>query len=398
MNWETHKDELARAVRDMSKVSECPHDLYRYPARFSPIFARKAIKLFSNPGDTVLDPFCGGGTTIVEALRLGRRAVGIDVSTLAAFVSRTKTTPLSLGDKQAIISWSENLRIAGPGFARTVTAKARRDYYFRNLPVQAQLFFTAIVNSLRQLNRRQSEFVRLILLATGQWALDCKLSVPSPSAMLSFFRAKLFTSLDRFEDFAAEAAANAGVPGRRLAGLRRVICAPSERCHAEPRFPKAWQPVRLVVTSPPYPGVHVLYHRWQVYGRRETPAPFWLANQRDGAGEAYYTLGARNEAMLTRYFRRLEAVFRSVRRVLDPNSRVVQLVAFSDPSWQLPAYLAAMAAAGFDELQQGRMQNDATNRVWRAVPGRKWYAATQSANSAGRELLLLHRPSVRQLN
>lgn len=33
----------------------------------------------------------------------------------------------------------------------------------------------------------------------------------------------------------------------------------------------------LILTSPPYPGVHVLYHRWQVQGRKETPAPFWIA-------------------------------------------------------------------------------------------------------------------------
>ena len=36
---------------------------------------------------------------------------------------------------------------------------------------------------------------------------------------------------------------------------------------------------RLVVTSPPYPGVHVLYHRWQVDGRKEAPLPFMIANK-----------------------------------------------------------------------------------------------------------------------
>ena len=32
-------------------------------------------------------------------------------------------------------------------------------------------------------------------------------------------------------------------------------------------------PADLVVTSPPYPGIHMLYHRWQVDGRKETDAP-----------------------------------------------------------------------------------------------------------------------------
>lgn len=41
---------------------------------------------------------------------------------------------------------------------------------------------------------------------------------------------------------------------------------------------------RLVATSPPYPGVHILYHRWQVDGRKEAPLPFVIANMLDGCG------------------------------------------------------------------------------------------------------------------
>ncbi len=47
------------------------HGFYRYPARFSPQFARSAIEAFTEPLDTVLDPFMGGGTSAVEALGLG---------------------------------------------------------------------------------------------------------------------------------------------------------------------------------------------------------------------------------------------------------------------------------------------------------------------------------------
>jgi hypothetical protein len=36
---------------------------------------------------------------------------------------------------------------------------------------------------------------------------------------------------------------------------------------------QAWRPPRLVLTSPRYAGVHVLYHRWQVDGRKEAPLP-----------------------------------------------------------------------------------------------------------------------------
>lgn len=44
-----------------------------------PALARRAIEEYSNPGDLVLDPMCGIGTTLVEGGALGRRCIGIDL-------------------------------------------------------------------------------------------------------------------------------------------------------------------------------------------------------------------------------------------------------------------------------------------------------------------------------
>jgi hypothetical protein len=387
-------DSLVAAVRDEAKVTESPHDLYRYPARFSPIFTRRVIQVYTDPGDTILDPFCGGGTTIAEAMRLGRRAIGIDVSSLATFLSRTKTTPLSETDKCAILYWVKGVRApAGRPCRDEMDSLGIDAYYIRNLPARAVAFLGSVIGSLAPLTRRQRNFVRLSLLATGQWALDCKSHIPSSAQMLRFFRMRLTQSLDPFSGFFADAAAINGVRASRMANFRRILNRSSEQCHTDARIPQSWLPIRLVLTSPPYPGVHVLYHRWQIRGRKETPAPFWIANQKDGAGEAYYALGRRDEATLSRYYERLHAVFLSVKNLLDTNSRVVQLVAFSNPSWQLPAYLAAMAAAGFEETTISGRSIDSRQRIWRSVPGRKWYATLQQKSSAGREVLLVHKPS-----
>jgi len=51
-----------------------------HPARFIPQVPEKFIKLFSHKGETVLDPFCGSGTTNVVALQLKRSSIGIDVN------------------------------------------------------------------------------------------------------------------------------------------------------------------------------------------------------------------------------------------------------------------------------------------------------------------------------
>ena len=59
---------LIEAARDASPIAGLTHNFYRYPARFSPKLVRAAIEAFTAPGDLVLDPFVGGGTTLVEAI------------------------------------------------------------------------------------------------------------------------------------------------------------------------------------------------------------------------------------------------------------------------------------------------------------------------------------------
>jgi modification methylase len=49
-----------------------------HPAKMLPAIARKAIEAYSWPGDVVVDPMCGIGTTLVEAVHLGRDAVGVE--------------------------------------------------------------------------------------------------------------------------------------------------------------------------------------------------------------------------------------------------------------------------------------------------------------------------------
>ncbi|HEU4710837.1 MAG TPA: DNA methyltransferase, partial [Pyrinomonadaceae bacterium] len=63
-----------------------------YPARYVPQLPGILINYFSEPGDTVLDPFCGSGTTLIEAFKFGRRAVGIDLTPAAILMTRAKVT------------------------------------------------------------------------------------------------------------------------------------------------------------------------------------------------------------------------------------------------------------------------------------------------------------------
>jgi hypothetical protein len=98
---------LAKAAREKAPVTGWTHNFYRYPARFSPRFAAAAIQEFSQPGDLILDPYMGGGTTVVEGVVAGRRVVGNDLNSLAAFIAKAKVTALSGDDVKAVRCWAE---------------------------------------------------------------------------------------------------------------------------------------------------------------------------------------------------------------------------------------------------------------------------------------------------
>jgi site-specific DNA-methyltransferase (adenine-specific) len=51
-----------------------------HPAPFPPELPRRLIKMYSFVGDTILDPFLGSGTTLIEAARLSRSSIGVEVN------------------------------------------------------------------------------------------------------------------------------------------------------------------------------------------------------------------------------------------------------------------------------------------------------------------------------
>ncbi len=52
----------------------------RHPTQKPIALIRELTELFSNPGDIILDPFLGSGTTLLAAQHLGRRGLGIEIS------------------------------------------------------------------------------------------------------------------------------------------------------------------------------------------------------------------------------------------------------------------------------------------------------------------------------
>jgi site-specific DNA-methyltransferase (adenine-specific) len=51
----------------------------QHPAPFPLELATRLVRMFSFTGDTVLDPFCGSGTTMIAAFRAGRNSIGVEI-------------------------------------------------------------------------------------------------------------------------------------------------------------------------------------------------------------------------------------------------------------------------------------------------------------------------------
>ena len=375
---------LSLAARDRSRVSGLTHNFYRYPARFSPMFAATAIECFSEVGNLVLDPYMGGGTTIVEALAKGRRTVGNDLNSLATFVAKVKTTPLDSKEARAVGKWATqvvpdlNYRVPRDALVDLLDSDKTHNLSLVRGRFIKKILAGAIDSVVHLPTRDAQDFARCAILGVAQWALDGR----KTHTPLSEFRKRLHNvvsqmlmSLDELNN----AIDNAGY-GRSCV-LTNEDAANIDRL---PIFSEKGQLARLVVTSPPYPGIHVLYHRWQVDGRRETPAPYWIAGCADGQGASFYNFGDRRQRDARTYFATSLCTLQAIRRAMASGGVIVQMVAFSDQRNQLSRYLENMEQARFRELTVG------SARIWRNVPNRRWHALLHGQTNSAREVVLIH--------
>ncbi len=70
------------------------HNFHPFPAKFPPQLPRHFIETRTKPGEIVLDPMSGSGTTILEAILTERNAIGTDIDPLAILIGEVKTTAI----------------------------------------------------------------------------------------------------------------------------------------------------------------------------------------------------------------------------------------------------------------------------------------------------------------
>jgi len=234
------------ALTQTGRVERLTHGFHTYPAGLHPDTVRVLLELC--PGETVLDPFCGGGTTLVEGLAAGREVIGTDLSPIAVLVAQGRSR-----------LWDEPTISRMRGAARRITETAKT---WKDLPRDPAVL--AVRSWYEEHVGRELEGLRRgIELAPEE--LQGALWVCFSSILVKCSLRRSDTSAQRVQKHrAAETTAilfhkKAREYGRRLEALRKACpsgarAAVMESDCRENRLGN--QTVDAIVTSPPYPGVY----------------------------------------------------------------------------------------------------------------------------------------------
>ena len=379
--WNKLKD----AARSEEYADEFTHGLYRYPAGMPPQLVRTLILRLTKPGDLVLDPFCGGGTAAIEAFAHGRCSINSDLNSLACFVTHARAQPLGESSLQAYARWSVEAStvLRRPNRIEPIPLIVSNRYRYAPSTYGSLIALRDLAKQVEDAGARR--LALLTVLRLGKSVFDCRKSYPTPRMLAKSLPVTATGYYKRMKSYSRTCGA-AWRHWRRYSSKLRILQMDAI-CLAN-RLGDLPKRTSLILTSPPYPRVHMLYHRWQLYGRKETSVPYDLLGIEDGKGGTDYTMGSRCDSGDNHYFQKLERTYRALGEVIPPNALVAQILAFAQPERQLPLFLNSMFDAGFHEIRPRSLDED---RVTRTVPHRRWYASLAGPNPSAQEYLFIHR-------
>lgn len=237
---------LSGALAHAGRLERATHGFHTYPAGLHPDAARDIIAAL--PGSSVLDPFCGGGTVLVEAMLAGRAAEGRDVSPVARLVAMARTARTTEASRTALRST-----------ARALTEQAR---HARDLPPQRILdavggwyepHVLVELESLRAGVADAEESVRPLLRAVlSSILVKASQRRSDTSAQRDLRPRPPGTTAILFHKKAREL-------GRLLEAFEAVLppdTPPAQIRERDARTAMGEGRVDLVLTSPPYPGTY----------------------------------------------------------------------------------------------------------------------------------------------
>ncbi|WP_295979404.1 DNA methyltransferase [uncultured Variovorax sp.] len=241
------------------------HAFHWYPATYLAAIPGTLIARVSQPGDLIVDPFNGSGTTGLESIRLGRRFIGIDTNPIALLITQAKLSFPTAKSLQA-----ELKRIASdcdPIFGRpTVSAHPRESELLGWYHPKTFYDLNKILASILQ---TPSENIKLCLLAVfssilknassqgRHWGWVCDNVKPREGEIV--FKDALQLFLAAVNDYALDADSAFKSSQLHTDGLTRSVARSMSKLHLGTcverlnSFPV--QSIDAIITSPPYYGV-----------------------------------------------------------------------------------------------------------------------------------------------
>lgn len=152
------------------------HGLHEYKGKFNPQIAKALLNIFDvQEGQWALDPFCGSGTSLVEAAHLGVNSIGTDINPLAVYLANAKVLALSVPAKMLEQASKQALAAIGKIRKRAVRQDVRREYLESWFPAEN----LDDIEALRLVLQEQgSDESRILLAVASNLLRDYSLQEP----------------------------------------------------------------------------------------------------------------------------------------------------------------------------------------------------------------------------
>lgn len=229
--------------------------IHPYPAKFIGDIPAAFLSSLPIPENTaVMDPFCGSGTTLLEAQKAGRPSVGIDLNPIACLISRVKTSPMVDGFIDAAAEISEEAKVVKKVAIPDIP---NVDHWFKE---EIQKAVAAIAATLAK--PRYAPWQDALRLALS--SILVKVSNQDSDTRYAAVDKGLHSS-DVFAQFQLAAQKISKALATRSWALPSAKVIESDVLQVKPE--QIGVPVGLVVTSPPYPNAYEywLYHKYRMW-------------------------------------------------------------------------------------------------------------------------------------
>ena len=229
--------------------------IHPYPAKFiGDIPAAFLNELDVPPGTAVLDPFCGSGTTLVEAQKRGLPAIGVDLNPIACLISRVKTSSIAPNFMHAV---ANVVRDSKAQSNVVVPPIPRIDHWFKpeiKLAVSALSATIGLAKYSQWLDPLRLALSSILVRVSNQESDTRYAAIDKP-----------VRSEDVYQGFVRAANRLLGSLSERDWPLTLARVIEADILSVTPDQIEI--PIGLVVTSPPYPNAYEywLYHKYRMW-------------------------------------------------------------------------------------------------------------------------------------